>query len=74
MDQESRALRKAAIELSTKMLVALNEAERAGLVDCVTGGGLLVLELGPLPDCSRIAMVMVEREGARRVVCALDAR
>lgn len=72
MNEQAMALRKAALELSTKMIASLLTDDQDDLVQCIRGGGQLLLEVGPLPDCQRIAVVMLEREGKRKIVCAMD--
>ena len=67
------ALHTAALTLSTKMLASLPQAEIDALERATKQGGKLVLELGPLPDCQRIELTLLEREGARHIVASLGA-
>ena len=39
----------------------------------MAGGARLVMELGPLPDAQRVALVLVEVEGRRVDVCSMTS-
>jgi len=66
-----KALHAAALTLSTKMLADLPQAELDALERATKQGGKLLLQLGPLPDCQRVEIVLLEREGARHIIASL---
>lgn len=73
LDADFKALHVAALTLSTKMLAELPQAEIDALERATRQGGKLLLQLGPLPDCQRIEIVLLEREGARHIIATLGA-
>jgi len=66
-------LHTAAIRLSTKMLAALQPGELEALENATKGGAIVLLQLGPLPDCQRVELLLREREGAQHVLAAIGA-
>jgi len=68
------ALHTAAIRLSTKMIAALQDGEIESIENATKSGAIVLLQLGPLPDCQRVEIVLQEREGARHVLAAIGAR
>jgi len=67
------ALHTAAIKLSTKMIAALQHGEVEALEKATKCGAIVLLQLGPLPDCQRVEILMQEREGTRHVLAAIGA-
>lgn len=68
-----KALHKAALTLSIRMLAALPQSERDAAERATKHGARLLMQLGPLPDCRRVELVLLEREGARHVLASLGA-
>lgn len=72
-ESEFKALHAAALTLSTKMIASLN-AEQAAWVDYATKhGAKLLMQLGALPDCQRVEIVLLEREGLRTTIASIGA-
>ena len=71
LEADYKALHAAALTLSTKMLASLPQAEIDALGRATKQGGKLLLQLGPMPDCQRIEIVLLEREGARHIIASL---
>ena len=46
----------------------LDELERG-----IKQGGKLLMQLGPLPDCQRVELLLREQEGATHVIAAIGA-
>ena len=68
-----KALHDAAIRLSTKMLAGLQPAELEALDKATKAGAIVLMTLGPLPDCQRVELMLREREGATHVLAAIGA-
>ena len=64
-------LHRNALAITTRMVANLNDDQRQFVEGAVAAGARLVMELGPLPDAQRVAIVLVEREGRRVEVCAM---
>jgi len=73
MKTEYQALHAAALTMATKMLASLQPGETELLENATKQGGILLMQLGPLPDCQRIELVMREREGASHVIASIGA-
>ena len=73
LEAECKALHAAALTLSTKILAGLPQAEIDALERATKQGAKLLIQLGPLPDCQRIELVLLEREGQRSVIASLGA-
>lgn len=71
LEADYKALHAAALTLSTKMLASLPQAMRDELERGTKQGGKLLLQLGPLPDCQRIEIVLLEREGVRHIIASM---
>jgi hypothetical protein len=71
LEQDYKALHAAALTISTHMLAALPQAMQDELERGTRQGGLLLLQLGPLPDCQRVELVLREREGATHVIASI---
>jgi hypothetical protein len=66
-------LHRNALVITTRLLAHLDDTQRQFVEGAVAGGARLVMELGPLPDAQRIAIVLIEREGRRVEVCAMTS-
>jgi hypothetical protein len=64
-------LHRNALVITTQLLAHLDDTQRQFVEGAVAGGARLVMELGPLPDAQRIAIVLIEREGRRVDVCSM---
>lgn len=73
LNSDYEATRRAALTLSTKLIATLPQDEVDALDRGIKQGARLVLEIGPLPDCQIIKLVLIEREGARHQIAALGA-
>jgi hypothetical protein len=71
--EDFKNLHTAALSLSTRMLAALQQAELDAIERATKQGARVVLQLGPLPSCQRVELVLLEREGARHVLASLGA-
>jgi hypothetical protein len=72
-ENDFKTLHAAALTMATKMIAALQPNETEVLENATKQGGILLLQLGPLPDCQRIELVMREREGASHVIASIGA-
>lgn len=63
---------RAGIRLASDLLAHLPPEMHAKLVQAERGGAHVVLELGPLPAFEAARLVLVEREGGRTVLSALE--
>lgn len=68
-----KSLHDAALRLSTKMLAALQPAELEALDKATKAGAIVLMTLGPLPDCQRVELMLREREGAMHTLAAIGA-
>lgn len=73
LEADFKNLHSAALTISTRMLASLQPNETEVLENAIRHGGALLLQLGPLPDCQRIELVMREREGATHVIASIGA-
>jgi hypothetical protein len=62
-------LHRAALTCATDMMSRLDTDQQAFVERACAGGGRLTVELGPMPDCRRVAVNLVEREGRRVELC-----
>ena len=74
MTHDYKDLHAAALTLSTKMLASLQQPELDALERATKQGGIVLMQLGPLPDCQRVELVLREREGATHVIASMGAR
>ena len=72
-EAEYKVLHAAALTLSTKMLATQSKEQISYLERATKQGAQLLIQLGPLPDCQRIELVLLEREGQRSVIASLGA-
>lgn len=72
-ESEFKALHAAALTLATKMLAELPQGMQGELERGTRQGGKLLMQLGPLPDCQRVELVLLEREGAQHVIASIGA-
>lgn len=70
-ESDYKALHAAALTLATKMLAAQTPEQSSYLERATKQGAKLYLQLGALPDCHRIDLVLCEYEGHRTVFCSL---
>jgi hypothetical protein len=73
MTDDINTLHAAALVVATKMLAQLSDDDRRRLELGAKSGAKLLLQLGQLPDCTRVELIQVEREGLRSMVCAVGA-
>ena len=66
-------LHRNALVITTRLLAHLDDTQRQFVEGAVAGGARLVMELGPLPDAQRVALVLVEVEGRRVDVCSMTS-
>ncbi len=62
-------MRRAALTCGTELLAGMSGEQQAFVQRACAAGGRLTIELGPLPDCRRVALNLVEREGRRVELC-----
>ena len=72
-EQDFKALHDAALRLSTKMAAAMQPAELEALDKATKQGAIVLMTLGPLPDCQRVELMLREREGTTHVLAAIGA-
>ena len=72
-ETEFKNLHTAALTLGTRMLAELPQGMQDELERGTKQGGMLLMQLGPLPDCQRVELVLREREGATHVIAAMGA-
>jgi len=70
-ESEYKALHAAALTLSSRMLGELPQAEIDAIERATKQGAMLLVTLGPLPDCQRVELVLREREGAQHVIASI---
>ena len=73
MKTDYQALHTAALTLATKMLAQLPQSEQDAIEGAAKHGGIVLMRLGPLPDCQRVELVRREREGATPVIASMGA-
>lgn len=74
-EADYKALHAAALTLSTKLIGAMPQAEIDSLEYGIRHGGTLSMQLGPLPGCKLVELVLVERETHKRhIICKLGAQ
>lgn len=62
-------LRRAALTSATELMAGMSGEQQAFIERACAAGGRLTLELGPLPDCRRVALSLIEHEGRRVELC-----
>lgn len=67
-------LRRAALTSATELMAGLTNEQQDFVRRACAAGGRLTVELGPLPDCRRVALNLVEREGRRVELCFATAQ
>lgn len=72
MEQAFKDLHRAALKMATLLLAEADSTKLGPVEAALNGGGLLVMELGPLPDPQRVQIVLVERAGSRQTVCSIS--
>ncbi len=72
-EAEFKSLHAAALTLSTQMIAKLRPDQTAWLENAVRHGGKIVMQLGALPNCDRVELVLLECEGLRTVVASIGA-
>ena len=73
MDLEYKTLHAAALTLSTKMLAALQPGELEAVDKATKAGAVVMLQLGPLPDCQRVELLLREREGRTHTLASIGS-
>lgn len=73
MTNDFKALHAAALIIATKMMAELPQPELDAIERATRQGGMVLMQLGPLPDCQRVELVLREREGATHVIAAMGA-
>ena len=68
-----KKLHNAALTIATKMIASLNPEETEWLEHAVKSGGKITLELGALPDCQKVELLLREHEGQRTVLASIGA-
>ena len=72
-EQDFKDLHDAALRLSTKMVAAMQSGEIESLDKATRAGAIVLMQLGPLPACQRVELVLREREGAMHTLAAIGA-
>jgi len=70
-ESDYKNLHAAAMTLSSRMLGELPQAEIDAIERATKQGAMLLVTLGPLPDCQRVELVLREREGAQHVIASI---
>lgn len=73
MENAFKELHAAALTVSTKLLATLQQGEIDALESASKAGAILLLQLGPLPDCQRVELVLREREGATHILASIGS-
>lgn len=68
-----KKLHNAALTIATKMIASLNPEETKWLEHAVKSGGKILMQLGALPDCQRVELVLLECEGQRTTIASIGA-
>ena len=66
-----KTLHASALKLGTFMLAEMSQDQRDYIEKATKSGAKLLIELGPLPDCAKVEIVMLEREGKRLTICGM---
>lgn len=72
-EKDYKALHAAALTLSTKMMATLQPGEIDALEKATKAGAVVTLQLGPLPDCQRIELLLREREGSTHILASIGS-
>jgi len=72
-ETDFQALHAAALTLATKMIATLQDGEIVALEKATKSGAIILLRLGPMPNCERVELLLREREGAQHVLAAIGA-
>ncbi len=72
LTQDFRALAMCALKSAGGMLDGLTPEAQHGIEGALQGGARLELSFGPIPRFDRLQLVLVEAEGRRHVVCAVE--
>jgi len=72
-ETDFQALHAAALTLATKMIATLQDGEIEALEKATKSGAIILLQLGALPACQRVELVLREREGALHTLAAIGA-
>ncbi len=68
-----KKLHNAALTIATKMIASLNPEETAWVEHATKHGAKILMQLGALPDCQRVELVLLEREGQRTTIASIGA-
>jgi hypothetical protein len=71
-EEEFKELHRASLALSTHMVAALGEDRQDDLYVAINKGGILILEMGPLPSCQQVVLIVKGADGSRRVVTSIS--
>jgi len=72
-ETDFQALHAAALTLATKMIATLQDGEIESIENATKSGAIILLQLGPLPNCQRVELLLREREGALHTLAAIGA-
>ena len=70
-EADYKALHAAALTLSTKMIASLSPEQTAWLEHATKHGAKIIMQLGALPDCQRVELVLLECEGQRTTIASI---
>jgi hypothetical protein len=65
-------LHACAINLATRMLAQMSDEKQSALYAAVDAGAVCLMQLGPLPACERIELVLQGRTGKREVIASVS--
>ena len=66
-----KKLHKSALTIATKMIASLNPEQAEWLEHAVKSGGKITMELGALPDCRKVELLLCEHEGQRTTIASI---
>lgn len=72
INNEFRDFAMAALQIGGTLLETLTPEQHNALDGALQAGARLTLEFGPMPAFERLALVLVEREGARHTVATVE--
>ncbi len=73
MEHSFKELHRTALMIGTKLMATLQEGELEAVDKATKAGAVVLLQMGPLPDCQRIELLLREREGKTHILASIGA-
>ena len=73
MEKAFKDLHAAALTIGTKLMATLQQGEIEAVDKATKAGAVVMLQLGPLPDCQRVELLLREREGRTHTLASIGS-